>query len=201
MPASTTSALAAAGHPRVIVVGGPVTVPKSMYSKLGASERWGGTSRYATAASVAGNAIANGYSDVATFGVAVVVKNAIVGAELVGARGGVLLYSGKDRLNKTTWSFLAERASSLASAYAFGGDSIADSQVAELQGAAAAPWFESGAPGRYVAKRFRVTGWAGGNTTSIDIYVRGKKVRTVEVKPWGKFNITSVSTPAASARV
>ncbi|NTW35429.1 MAG: hypothetical protein HGB17_04755, partial [Syntrophobacteraceae bacterium] len=66
VPSSTMSALTAAGHPRVIVVGGTVTVPKSIYSKLGASERWGGTSRYATAASVAYHAVANGYSDVAT---------------------------------------------------------------------------------------------------------------------------------------
>ena len=172
-----------------------------MYAKLGASERWGGKNRYTTAATVAARAESKGYSGVATFGVAATIPNAIVGAQLVGARGGCLLYSGKDRLERATWSFLAARASSLASGYAFGGASIADSQLAEMRGAAAKPWFASGSPGRYVGKRFRVSGWVGGNTTSVAIYVHGKKVRTLSVRPWSKFSFTSVPLPVSSARV
>ncbi len=201
VPPATTSALAAAGNPRVVVVGGEGTVSKSMYARLRASERWGGANRYASAASVASHAQARGYSEVATFGVSATIRSAVVGAALVGARGGVLLYSGKYRLHKTTWSFLASRAALLTSAYAFGGASIADAQVAEMQGAAAQPWFESGAPGRFVGKRFRVTGWVGGNTTEVTVYVRGKRVRTIKVKPWSRFNLTSVKMPAARATV
>jgi len=201
VPPSTTSALTAAGNPTVIVVGGTGTVSKTVFTKLRATERWGGTSRYSTAVSVASHARARGYSDVSTFGVSATVRHAVIGAGLVGTRGGVLLYSGTDRLHKTTWSFLAPRAASLSNAFAFGGVSIADAQIAEIQGAGAKPLFESGAPGRYVGKRFRVAGWAGGNTTEVAIYVRGKKVRTIKVKPWGRFNATSVKMPASKARV
>ncbi len=200
-PASTVSAVAAAGYPRVIVVGGTGSVSKSVYSKLGASERWGGSTRFSSATTVANRAIANGYSAETTFCIASRVSNAVVGASLAGARGGVMLYTDTARLNKSTWSFLAPRASILASAFAVGGTSISEEQIAELQGAAAKPTFESGAPGRFVGKRFRVSGYAGGNTTAIAIYVRGKKVRTVAVKPWARFNVTSLKMPASTARV
>jgi lipoprotein-anchoring transpeptidase ErfK/SrfK len=145
--------------------------------------------------------VGKGYSDVATFGVAATVGNALAGAQLVGRRGGVLLYTGKDHLGRAAWSYLSARETSLTSGYVFGGTSISSSQLHELRGAAAKPWFASGAPGRWVGKRFRVTGWVGGNTTTLRLYVRGKKVRTATVKPWGRFNFTSVKMPTYSAKV
>ena len=200
VPPSTTVGVGSGRQPRAWSSWGARERSRSRCTRSCArAERWGGANRYASAVSVASHAQAEGYSEVATFGVSATIRNAVVGAELVGARGGVLLYSGKDRLHKTTWSFLASRAALLKSAYAFGGASIADAQVAEMRGAAAQPWFESGAPGRYVGKRFRVTGWVGGNTTEVAIYVRGKRVRTITVKPWSRFNLTSVKMPAARA--
>lgn len=201
VPAVTASAIASAGPVRVVVVGGTSAVSPSVYARLGASERWGGTTRYDAAVSVAIHAASSGYSDVSTFGIAATVPNAVVGASMIGARGGVLLYSGRDRVHKTTWGFLSSRASELASAYAFGGSSIAGSQVAELGGAASKPWFATGAPGRWVGKRFKVAGHVGGNTTTVTLYVHGKKVRTATVKPWGTFRFDSVSTPVTNARV
>lgn len=201
VPASTSAALLAAGSPYVVVVGGTANITAPMYAKLRARERWGGSTRFATAVSVAGHAAAKRYSEVATFGIATTIPNAVVGAQLAGASGGTLLYSGKDRLDRTTWTFLSARTASLKKAYAFGDTSIAAAQVAEIRGAAAKPWFESGAPGRYVAKKFRVTGRVGGNTTRISIYVRGKKVRSATVKPWGRFNFTSIPMPVASTKV
>lgn len=200
-PGSTVVALAAAGSPRVIVVGDTAGVSAAVYASLHASERWWGTTRYGTAASVADRAAAAGFSEVATFGIAATIPDAIVGAELVGSRGGVLLYSGRERLQRTTWSFLAQRSLLTTSAYVIGGDSIAASQLAELRGAAAKPWFASGAPGKYVAKRFRVTGWVGGNTTTVSLFVCGQKVRTAAVTPWGTFNFTSVTMPVSKGVV
>ena len=82
--------------------------------------------------------------------------------ELVGARGGVLLLLRQGAAAaRPRGRFLAPRASTLASAYAFGGASIAELRLAELRGAAAKPWFASGAPGRYVGRKFRVTGSGG----------------------------------------
>jgi lipoprotein-anchoring transpeptidase ErfK/SrfK len=150
---------------------------------------------------VASHAIARGYSDISTFGVSATIPDGVIGAQLAGASGGVLLYSGKDRLDRATWAFLAPRAASLSAAYALGNGSIASSQIAELKGAAAKPWFADGAPGRYVGKRFQVTGWVGGNTTSVAIFLRGRKVRTATVKPWGRFNFTSVPMPVSGAQV
>lgn len=200
VPASTAAAIAAMGA-RVVVVGGPVAVSDAVYARLGASERWGGANRYAAAAAVARSSASQGFSSVATFGVAATIPNAVVAAQLVGAQGGVLLYSDADRINKTTWSYLSEQASTTVAAYAVGGSSISDTQLAELRGAAAKPALSSTVPARYVGKRFRVSGWVGGNTTAVSIYVGGKKVRSIPVKPWSAFSIASVAMPSSSTSV
>lgn len=201
VPGSTADAIASAGNPRVVIVGGTAAVSSAFFTKLHARERWSGATRFDTAVSVASHAVSSGYSEPATFGVSSTASNAVIGAQLVGADGGVLLITGKDCVDRSTWSFLAARAASLKSAYAFGGASISSAQIAELKGAAAKPWFEDGAPGHYVGKKFRVTGRAGGNTTTVALYVRGKRVRTATVKPWGRFNFTAVGMPVSSTRV
>ena len=100
--------------------------------------------------------------------------------QLVGARGGVLALLGQGPAATRPRGRSSRRARrALTSAYAFGGASIADVPGRRAAGRGGQPWFESGAPGRYVGKRFRVTGWVGGNTTPVAIYVHGKKVRTI----------------------
>jgi N-acetylmuramoyl-L-alanine amidase len=192
IPSPTSAALTAAGLPRVIVIGSSTAVPGGVYWRLRARERWGGSNRFTASASVASHAAHEGWSEVATFGVAAAANDALVGAQLVGAQGGVLLFTRTDHLDRSAWTFLSARQSQLSAGYAFGGRSIPESQLAELRGAAARPWLEGEAPGRYVGKKFRVTGWVGGNTTRVNLYVRGKKVRTTTIRPWGRFNFTSV---------
>jgi len=201
VPASTAAALAAAGHPGVIVVGGKGSVSSALYAKVGGAERWYGSSKSSTAVSVARHAVARGWSGVEHVALASTVSNAIVGGQLSGAKAGVLLLTDTARLSHVSWSYLAPRASSLSTAYAVGGPSIASAQVVELRGAPAKPWFASGAPGKYVGKKARVTGFAGGNTTTLALYVKGVKVRSATIKPWARFSFSAVSMPKTSAHV
>ena len=201
VPPSTSSALSAAGHPTVIVIGGKGVVSSAVYAKLGGAERWSGSSRAGTAVSVARHAVARGWSSVAHVAVASTVPNAIVGGVLAGAEGGVFLCTDRARLSRTPWSYLSANASRLSTGYAVGGDSIDSSQIAELKGGPSRPWFASGAPAKYVGKKARITGWVGGNTTRVALYVRGKRVRSVGVKPWGRFSFASVAMPKANSRV
>ncbi|NTU70564.1 MAG: L,D-transpeptidase family protein [Coriobacteriia bacterium] len=201
VPLATSSALSAAGFPRVVVIGGTRSISSGAYGQLHASERWGGANLSSTAAIVGSKSTSLGYSSIATVGVAAVQGHAAVGAGLVGSQGGVMLFSGKARVARPTWSLLAANSGALSQAYVFGGGSIDEAQVRELRGDAARPWLASDAPGRYVAKRFRVTGWVGGNTTSISIKVDGKRVAGATLAPWQRFNFTAIPMSGSSARV
>jgi lipoprotein-anchoring transpeptidase ErfK/SrfK len=201
VPPSTASALAAAGYPAAIVVGGTGAVSSALYAKVGAKERWSGSSRSSTAVSVARHAVARGWSTLAHVSVASTVPNAIVGGSLSGAKGGVLLFTDVARLSHVSWAYLGAQASSLSTAYAVGGSSIDGAQVAELKGGPSKPWFASEAPGKYVGSKARITGWVGGNATTLRLYVKGAKVRSVAIKPWGRFSFTSVTMPKATATV
>ena len=201
VPASTAAALSAAGTPEVVVVGGTGAVSSAMYAKLRASERWSGNSRASTAASVARRGAARGWISLSQVALASTVSNAIVGGSLAGSRGGAVLVTDVARLAHTSWSLLAEHASELSTGYAVGGDSVDGAQLSELRGGPSRPWFTSGSPGRYVGRRATLAGGVGGNVTTVAVFVGGKKARSVDVKPWGRFNISSVAMPGSSGKV
>ncbi len=202
VPATTAMALAAAGNPRVIVVGGAGSVPPSLYGALHASERWGGSTHFATAVAVASRAMSKGWSSVSTVAIAATPHDAAIGSLMVGRAGGVTLFSTGVRLDKVTWSLLASHASTLAVAYGVGGvGTVSSAQIAEMSGAPAVPWFAPGEPGRFVGRRARVAGHVGGNATTVSVYVAGRKVQTVAVRPWGAFVFTSVAMPSRSFKV
>jgi len=200
VPAATASALLAAGGPRVIVVGGSKVVPPGVYSALAAQERWTGMNRFGTAAIVASRAVTNHWSQPATAAVAATQPGALAGAQLAGRQGGVALLTIRDRVQKTSWLWLAARSTGLKRAYVMG-TGISDGQVAELASAPALPWLKANSTGKYVAKKARVTGWVGGNTTSVTFYAAGVRLRTVPVAPWGSFDVADLPMPSGSFTV
>lgn len=196
IPAATASALFGSGR-RVIVVGGSRVVPATVFAALSARERWAGLDRFGTAAVTASRSIERGWSLPTTVAVAASPAGVLAGAQLVGRQGGSVLLTTAPRVEKRTWYWLASRGSATKRAFAVG-TGISDGQVIELAGAPALPSLSPSTTGRYVAKRARLTGSVGGNTTSVEIYAGDVMLRRVTVTPWGRFDVADLPMPSGA---
>lgn len=136
VPAATHAAIADLGSPKMrVVAGGTVAVSERVRTSLGA-ERWAGASRYETARAVAQQAVARGWLDAGSVGVAAGLPDALTGGSFVGRDGGVLLLTSPSGLVPATRSWLAANSASLSDAYVFGGSAaICDSALGEMRAA------------------------------------------------------------------
>ncbi len=197
-PAATRAALAAAGDPEVIVIGGTVAVSDSAYSKLGADARWAGADRYQTGITVAKNAVTRGWSSGGVVGLASALPDALAGATHVGRAGGVVLPTESARLPKELFGFLANPPAPVERCVVFGGPkAIDDAQLKEIQGHPGRPRITSPSS-RAVGQTMTVAGTVGGNTTSVSLYVSGVLVGAQNVSSYGSFSFTGVATPTKS---
>ena len=80
VPAATASILASLPAGDVIIAGGPAVVSAATYSVLGATARWAGDNRYATATQVATSARTVGWLTASTVGLASTVPDPLTGA-------------------------------------------------------------------------------------------------------------------------
>jgi lipoprotein-anchoring transpeptidase ErfK/SrfK/putative cell wall-binding protein len=202
VPASTAAALATMPTAQRIIVGGTGTVSSAMFVKLGGDVRWGGVDRYATATTIATRAAAAGWADPTRIAVAVAMPDAVTGSGLIGRDGGVLLLSGRERLNKTTWQLVSSPTTVPVSGYLLGGTGSASAALlSELNGAPAMPAFGSTTPAAYGGATTRVAGSVGGNTTSISLQLNGVTKNTVAVSPWGTFDFGTIAVPSAGLKI
>ncbi len=202
VPAETLDALKSAGNPETIVIGGPLAVTDKTAASMGADGRWYGQNRYGTASAVARGAIARGWSTGAAVGLAAKIPDALAGASAVGRTGGVVLTTGRDRLEKEAYDYLIAPSAAVATVTALGGPaSIADAQVAEVQGYPAMAYLGASTPGSYVGKTMQVSGFAGSNTRQVALYVGGAYVASRQVTPFGAYDFGSVTSPSKSAVV
>jgi putative cell wall-binding protein len=106
VPWQTSSRLASLGFPRVIVGGGPATVNSDVYTAVGATERWWGYDRYATASEIASQAVGEGALDINTVGVAAKLPDALTGGAATGMMGGALVLTQSDWVPDPTYEYV-----------------------------------------------------------------------------------------------
>lgn len=197
VPSETLSALAGAGWPETIVVGGTGTLSGAVYTTVRASSRWAGDSRYSTAAAIARNAVIRGWSDGGTAGVAAKLPDALTGAGLVGRSGGTLLLTTASRLEWQSWSFLLHPPAPVSKVYVLGGPaSVLDAQVAEIAGAPALAITGPSTPGPWTGKTMHIAGVAGSNTTTVAAYLDGSLLGETACPSWGAFDLGTFAAPA-----
>ena len=202
VPWATTAALADMPGTGRVIVGGTGSVSARVYTKVGGTSRWGGADRYAVATNVATRSAAAGWADPSVFAIAVAMPDAVTGAGLVGREGGVLLLSGRERVNRATWSLLSNPSSPPVKGYLLGGTgSAAPSLLAELNGAPAMPALGTNTPAALSGSTALVSGSVGGNTTSIKLVVNGVTKATKTVVPWGTFTFGRVDVPNGGAKI
>lgn len=186
VPLATAATLVALAPGEIIVAGGRAVVSDETYIALGATERWFGKNRYATAVAVAENAIARGWFELGSFGVAASVPDAVVGAMLCARAGMPLLYTIRDRVSLELASFVEERESEVSSCTVFGGASVvSDDALAQLRGDPACPVMLSPRQGYLVAKYARVSVYVGVNTSECRLYVGDALVASRAVLSYG----------------
>jgi len=202
VPLSTTYALRAMPTAKRIIVGGTGSVSSAVYAAVGGDARWSGADRFGTATSVATHAAAEGWADPSTFAVAVAMPDALTGAGLIGRNGGVLLLSGRERINRTTWKLLTNTTTPPVSGTLLGGTGSATPYLLnELNGAPALPALGANTPAPWSGASARVAGSVGGNTTTITLIVNGVTRNTKSIQPWGTFDFGTVVVPTTGAKV
>lgn len=200
VPAPTVRAINALGQPETIVVGGPLSVTANAYTGLGAEGRWYGQNRFATAAEVARNAVARGWSNGQRVGVAAKVPDALAGAAAIGRSGGVVLATDTERLPIESWSRVVALRAGISRCSVLGGTASVRQTVAdELAGAPGRPIMD--APAAYVGKTMRVAGRANSNTTMVTLFIGGRQVATRTVEPYGSYDFGSFDSPSRSVVV
>jgi putative cell wall-binding protein len=114
LPAATAEELARLTPQRVVVLGGPAVISKTVETKLagysgGPVERWAGSDRFATAAAVSRETFPDG-ADVAFVATGANFPDALAGGPAGGILGGPILLSRQDRLPEATATELARLA-------------------------------------------------------------------------------------------
>jgi uncharacterized surface protein with fasciclin (FAS1) repeats/putative cell wall-binding protein len=134
IPSATAAALAERNLTTRIVAGGTAVVSASVFNALNApagatAERWAGADRYATAATVATNAVARGWSTFEVVGVAATLPDALTGGSAVGSMGGVLLLTRTTSVPDATANVLTANADDIEAIYVFGGPVVVSPAV------------------------------------------------------------------------
>jgi putative cell wall-binding protein len=114
VPGETAAALDELAPSEVTVVGGPAAVSDATAARLPATGRLGGANRYATAALLAGEAVASGADpDDVLVAAGRQFPDALAAGPVAAARGGVLLLSERDALPAETAAAVRSRAQTL----------------------------------------------------------------------------------------
>lgn len=129
VPAATTSALVTLAPSEVIVGGGTATVGSSVYTAVGADDRWAGSTRYTTAIDIADNALARGWLNATPIALAAKLPDALTGGSMVGREGGVLMLTGKSSVDSATSSWIRSHRGPIGSCYVLGGTASVGTKV------------------------------------------------------------------------
>jgi putative cell wall-binding protein len=135
MPATTVAAARDIGVSQAWVMGGPAAVSDSAAAALGVLwQRIGGTDRYDTAARARARALAEGWSDGRSVGIAsgTAFPDGLAGAALLGAQRGFVLLSRPDALPGATRQALIDSQSNAATGTVLGGTGAIGSGVEHL---------------------------------------------------------------------
>ena len=197
VPAATASALASLPAGGVLVAGGPAVVSDATYSALGATARWAGDNRYATATQVATSARTVRWLTASTVGLASTVPDALTGATHIGRTGGALLHVLPDTLGPAAAGYLSRSAGVVTAARRYGGTSVLSAGLAgELTGAPTAPRVIAPTPGSRLGKKARVVVASGVNTTEFKVYSGTTLVATRSVPGYATVDFGILPTPA-----
>jgi len=197
IPDATRVALASLQGSEVIVAGSSAVVSGATYSDLGASARWAGPNRYATAVEIAKGARARGWLDGTGVGVAAAVPDALTGATYVGKSGGSLLYSISGILGQPAATYLASAGSELTQATIFGSTKVVSAAVEQqLGGAPAQPAVINPIEAPYLAKKATIRALVGVNTSEVRLYRNGLQVASATLAAYSTVDFGSFDTPA-----
>ncbi|MCK8113974.1 cell wall-binding repeat-containing protein [Anaerosoma tenue] len=197
VPLSTASALRSLPIGDVIVAGGTTAVTNTVYSRVGATSRWGGPDRYATSVAIARGARTEGWLTGETVGVAAAIPDALTGSTYAAKLGGPLLYSEKTALAPATAYYLAGMQGTVSSAVVFGGpNAVSTSQERELGGAPSAPLLVAPSDSSYVAKKANVRVRTGVNTSEVKLFVGSTLIATRPATSYAVVDFGLVAVPA-----
>ncbi|MDH4140245.1 MAG: cell wall-binding repeat-containing protein [Coriobacteriia bacterium] len=201
VPYETADALRRLSPGQRIVAGGKNTVSAATYKALGANARWAGQNRYSTSAYVARSAAYRGWLDTTSAGLVGALPDAATGSVLAGKQHSPILVTSKRTLSSETAAYLADGALSVASCTVLGGPNSVSGQVyRELGGAPGLVTFTLPG-GSLVAKKARITGQVGVNTTSVSFYADGRLVGTKAVKPFSSVDFGTVGMPSKKGTI
>jgi lipoprotein-anchoring transpeptidase ErfK/SrfK len=196
IPDPTRAVLRSLPGSDVIVAGSTAVVSTGTYSGLGASGRWAGPNRYATAVEIARGARARAWLDGTVVGIAAAVPDALTGATRVGKAGGPLLYSISGILGQPAAAYLASVGPALTQAKIFGSPKVVAAAVElQLGGAPAQPAVSSPIDAPYLGKRATIRALVGVNTSEVRLYRNGMQVASVIPAAYSTVDFGSFDTP------
>lgn len=202
VPSATSRELASLSPHEIVVGGGTAAVSSAVYRELGATARWGGASRYATAATVAGRARERGWLDGDGVGAAAGVADALTGAIACGMRRQPMLFVSRGTLPAETAGYLESHESAIDAATVFGGTgAVSGAVLSQLRGAPAAAVILSPGSGALVAKRARVRVTTGVNTSICRLYAGSTLVLTRAVPSYATVDLGVQRMPASGAKL
>lgn len=197
VPDATRAALAARPGHEVIVAGGTAVVSGPVYDVLGATGRWAGANRYATAVEVAKNARARGWLEAEVAGFAASVPDALAGAISIGRSGGPLLYVLPKALVQPTAAYLAASDGVLTEGRIFGSTGAVSASVQDqLAGAPTQPVMLSPMNAAYLAGKAPFRGVVGVNTAELRLYRNNVLVATLRPGAYSTADFGLIATAA-----
>lgn len=200
IPDATRAALRSLTGSEVIVAGSSAVVSGATYSALGATARWAGPNRYATAVEIAKSARVRGWLDGTSVGIAAAVPDALTGATYAGRSGAPLLYSISHTLGQPVAAYLASVGPALTQANIFGSAKVVSAAVEQqLGGAPTQPSVISPIDAPYLAKRATIRARVGVNTSEVRLYRNGVKVASATPAAYSTVDFGSFDTPADGA--
>lgn len=134
IPSATATTLSQLNLTTRVIGGGTAVVSSGVASALDAPSgttvmRWWGADRYGTAASIATNAVQQGWASYDAVGVAAAIPDAMTGGAAIGRLGGVLLLTQPNAVPAATANVLMTHGMHIQNLWVFGGPAVISNAV------------------------------------------------------------------------
>lgn len=129
VPSATRSVLREFAPDDVVVAGGTASVSSRVAVTVGSTARWSGANRFSTAVAIADEAVARGWLQKRTVGVASRLADATTGGSVCGRLEGAIMLTRDKDLPSETSAWLAANRSTIENTFVFGGPDSVTEQV------------------------------------------------------------------------
>ncbi|MDO9556226.1 MAG: cell wall-binding repeat-containing protein [Coriobacteriia bacterium] len=202
VPPATAAALREIAPSEIIVAGGDAVVSARTYAALGATDRWFGQNRYATAVTIAEKGIGRGWFGAEGFGVAANTPDALVGATLSARAGMPLLYTVRNQVSPELARFVEGHEDGMVSCVVFGGPAVVlDDVLSQLRGMPARPVMVNPQQDGAATTYMRVSTNVGVNTSQCLLYVGETLVASQTVSSYTTVDFGRILMPETGGKL